>query len=84
VAGPATPSRPPRCSSSATSGPSRRGHSTALVGGSGAALIDTLAGLGGSLPWAMLWIAVSTFVLLFLFTGSVVLPAKALAPTPCR
>ena len=54
------------------------GSSTALVGGSAAALIDTLAAVGGGLPWALLSIALTTFVLLFLFTGSVVLPVKAL------
>jgi putative drug exporter of the RND superfamily len=55
------------------------GHATALVGGSAAALIDTLAAISGALPWALLSIALTTFVLLFLFTGSVVLPVKALA-----
>ena len=55
------------------------GHSTALVGGSAAALIDTLAAVSGGLPWALLSIALTTFMLLFLFTGSVVLPVKALA-----
>jgi RND superfamily putative drug exporter len=54
-------------------------HATALVGGSSAALVDTLAAIGGSLPWGLLCIALTTFVLLFLFTGSVVLPVKALA-----
>ena len=55
------------------------GASTVLVGGSAAALIDTLAAVSGALPWAILWIALTTFTLLFLFTGSVVLPLKALA-----
>src|SRR6202012_973874 len=55
------------------------GHSAVLVGGSAAALTDTLAGVSGGLPWALLSIALTTFVLLFLFTGSVVLPVKALA-----
>src|ERR1700761_862744 len=55
------------------------GHSTTLVGGSAAALIDTLAAVSGGLPWALLSIALTTFMLLFLFTGSVVLPVKALA-----
>jgi RND superfamily putative drug exporter len=55
------------------------GHAAALVGGSSAALADSLAAVSGSLPWALLSIALTTFVLLFLFTGSVVLPVKALA-----
>jgi RND superfamily putative drug exporter len=55
------------------------GPGTVLVGGSAAALIDTLAAVSGGLPWALLSIALTTFVLLFLFTGSVVLPIKALA-----
>jgi RND superfamily putative drug exporter len=55
------------------------GHAAVLVGGSAAALIDTLAAVSGGLPWALLSIALTTFLLLFLFTGSVVLPVKALA-----
>src|SRR6201996_8718933 len=55
------------------------GPSTVLVGVSAAALIDPLAAVTGGLPWALLSIALTTFVLLFLFTGSVVLPLKALA-----
>lgn len=39
---------------------------------------DTVASIYRHLPWVLLWIAVATFVLLFLFTGSVVLPVKAL------
>ena len=54
--------------------------STALVGGSAAALIDTLAAVSGGLPWALLSIALTTLVLLFLFTGSVVLPIKGPGP----
>src|ERR1700761_3591175 len=55
------------------------GSSTVLVGGSSAALVDSLTAISGALPWAILSIALTTFVLLFLFTGSVVLPLKALA-----
>jgi len=54
-------------------------HAAALVGGSSAALVDSLAAISDGLPWALLSIALTTFVLLFLFTGSVVLPVKALA-----
>lgn len=53
-------------------------HGSVLVGGSSATLVDSLASIGDNLVRALLWIAVTTFVLLFLFTGSVVLPLKAL------
>lgn len=49
-----------------------------LVGGGPADLVDSKAGIAGGLPWAIAWIALSTFILLFLFTGSVLLPLKAL------
>jgi len=49
-----------------------------LVGGPSADLVDVKAGIGSRLPLAIGLIALSTFVLLFLFTGSVVLPLKAL------
>lgn len=39
---------------------------------------DTVDAIYAHLPWVMGTIAVATFVLLFLFTGSVVLPVKAL------
>jgi RND superfamily putative drug exporter len=48
------------------------------VGGPTATLIDTSAAVGDRLPVAILLIALATFVLLFLFTGSVVVPMKAL------
>ena len=51
---------------------------TALVGGTTAGLVDELASLGGTLPWMALLVCVSTFVLLFLAFGSVVLPVKAI------
>ncbi|GAA2524466.1 membrane protein [Winogradskya humida] len=51
---------------------------TVLVGGAAAALIDGNDAIIGTLPWAALWIALTTLILLFLFTGSVVLPVKAL------
>ncbi|MEV0356088.1 MMPL family transporter [Nocardia sp. NPDC050697] len=52
--------------------------STALVGGQVAELRDSLASIGSRLPYAVGWIVISTFVLLFLFTGSVVQPLRAL------
>jgi RND superfamily putative drug exporter len=49
-----------------------------LVGGSSAELVDLLASIGGRLPWMALIVAGTSFVLLFLAFGSVVLPIKAL------
>ena len=49
-----------------------------LVDGQAAALVDTKAALAQGLPLALGLIVVATFVLLFLFTGSVVIPMKAL------
>jgi trehalose monomycolate/heme transporter len=51
---------------------------TVLVGGTTAGLVDELAGLGSTLPWMALLVCASTFVLLFLAFGSVVLPVKAI------
>jgi trehalose monomycolate/heme transporter len=51
---------------------------TVLVGGTTAGLVDELAGLGATLPWMALLVCLSTFVLLFLAFGSVVLPLKAI------
>ncbi|WP_307534306.1 MMPL family transporter [Streptomyces sp. V3I8] len=53
----------------------------ALMGGGVALLQDTRAALADRLPVAVLWVAVSMFVLLFAFTGSVLIPLKALALT---
>jgi RND superfamily putative drug exporter len=51
---------------------------TVLVGGTTAGLADELASLGATLPWMALLVGVSTFVLLFMAFGSVVLPVKAI------
>jgi RND superfamily putative drug exporter len=48
------------------------------VGGPTATLIDSRDAIADRLPWAIALIAVFTFILLFLFTGSVVVPLKAL------
>ena len=48
------------------------------VGGPTADLVDSKASLGARLPFALGLIVVATFVLLFLMTGSVVVPLKAL------
>ncbi|TDE08922.1 MMPL family transporter [Jiangella asiatica] len=50
----------------------------ALVGGSSAELVDTMDSVAAGLPLAGGMIAVTTFVILFLFTGSVVQPVRAL------
>jgi RND superfamily putative drug exporter len=50
----------------------------ALVGGQSAALTDLLDSLSSLLPWMALMVVATTFVLLFLAFGSVVLPLKAL------
>jgi uncharacterized membrane protein YdfJ with MMPL/SSD domain len=50
----------------------------AYVGGQTAELVDELSSLGQTLPWMGLAVAASTFVLLFLAFGSVVLPVKAI------
>ena len=49
-----------------------------LVDGQAASLVDTKASLADRMPLALGLIVVTTLVLLFLFTGSVVLPLKAL------
>jgi uncharacterized membrane protein YdfJ with MMPL/SSD domain len=48
------------------------------VGGTDAQEVDYLDSLQAAAPWAALIIAVATFVLLFLMTGSVVIPLTAL------
>jgi trehalose monomycolate/heme transporter len=48
------------------------------VGGATAQLVDELASLGSVLPWMALMVVLTTFVLLFLAFGSVVLPIKAI------
>jgi putative drug exporter of the RND superfamily len=50
-----------------------------LVTGDAAELADYQAAIGARLPWMLLVIAGATTVLLFLFTGSLVVPLKALA-----
>ncbi len=49
-----------------------------LVGGESASLIDTKESIFSRIPWAAAWIAVSTFVLLFLMFGSLLVPLKAI------
>jgi RND superfamily putative drug exporter len=51
---------------------------SADVGGPAAALVDQKHDLDSRLPLAIALIVLTTFIVLFLFTGSVVLPLKAL------
>jgi RND superfamily putative drug exporter len=54
------------------------GGVTSYVGGAAASLVDQKHDLGSRLPLALILIVLTTFIVLWLFTGSVVLPAKAL------
>lgn len=47
------------------------------VGGTAAEYTDTQAGIARTLPWALGWIALMVLLLLFAFTGSIILPIKA-------
>lgn len=49
-----------------------------VLGGPSAILVDGKHAVGSKLPLALALIVVSTFMLLFLFTGSLLLPVKAL------
>ncbi|MGW7451071.1 MMPL family transporter [Streptomyces sp. NPDC054787] len=49
-----------------------------LIGGQAALLVDSKATIGDKLPWTLGIIALSTIVLLFLFTGSLLIPLKAI------
>jgi uncharacterized membrane protein YdfJ with MMPL/SSD domain len=51
---------------------------TARVTGQTAAFVDQQASLRAHLPWALAILAFTTCMLIFLFTGSVVLPLKSL------
>ena len=48
-----------------------------LVGGVAADYTDTQDGISETLPLALGWIAISVLILLFVFTGSIILPIKA-------
>ena len=49
----------------------------ALIGGLAADFTDSQDGTARALPWAFGWIALSVLILIFIFTGSVILPIKA-------
>ena len=48
-----------------------------LIGGAAADFTDTQDGISHTLPWALGWIALSVLILIFIFTGSIILPIKA-------
>ena len=48
-----------------------------LVGGVSADYTDSQDGISDTLPWALGWIVVSVLILIFIFTGSIILPIKA-------
>ena len=48
-----------------------------LIGGVAADYTDTQDGISQTLPLALGWIAISVLILLFVFTGSIILPIKA-------
>ena len=49
-----------------------------LVGGFAADYVDTQDGIQSSLPTVGLWVGIMVFLLIFLFTGSLLLPLKAI------
>lgn len=49
-----------------------------LIGGIAADYTDTQDGISQTLPLALGWIAISVLILLFVFTGSIILPIKAI------
>jgi RND superfamily putative drug exporter len=48
-----------------------------LIGGQAAIFTDSQNGISENLPSVLLWLIIATLIILFLFTGSVVLPVKA-------
>ena len=49
----------------------------ALVGGVAAEYADSQAAIADAGRWALVWVALATLLVMFLYTGSVVLPLKA-------
>lgn len=48
-----------------------------MIGGAAADFTDSQDGIAHALPWVLGWIAISVFILIFIFTGSILLPLKA-------
>ena len=53
------------------------GPADTLVGGVAADYTDSQDGISRTLPWALAWVVLSVLVLIFIFTGSIILPIKA-------
>ncbi|MCX6447806.1 MAG: MMPL family transporter [Actinobacteria bacterium] len=48
-----------------------------LIGGVAADFTDSQGGIARTLPWALGWVGIAVFILIFVFTGSIILPIKA-------
>lgn len=48
-----------------------------MIGGAAADFTDSQDGIAHTMPWALGWIAISVLILIFIFTGSIILPIKA-------
>ena len=48
-----------------------------MIGGVAADFTDSQDGTAKALPWAIAWIIISVLILIFIFTGSIILPIKA-------
>lgn len=57
------------------------GFEEILVGGGAAFYTDSQQGIERNAPTALIWILIATSILLFLFTGSIILPLKAIVLT---
>jgi RND superfamily putative drug exporter len=49
-----------------------------LIGGAAADFTDSQDGIAAKLPFALGWIALTVLILIFVFTGSIILPIKAI------
>ena len=49
-----------------------------LIGGAAADFTDSQDGIASKLPFALGWIALTVLILIFVFTGSIILPIKAI------
>ncbi len=49
-----------------------------LIGGAAADFTDSQDGIASKLPFALGWIALTVLILIFIFTGSIILPLKAI------
>ena len=48
-----------------------------LIGGASAIYLDSQAGISDHLPQVITWLAIATMLVLFMYTGSILLPIKA-------